>query len=258
VFILFFCPIVSSAVKPIYPAEIMGRKLIIPGLGWAGHVGVSTAPNVYENAYQVIEVLRGETPVIQTNSFANFKSRSPYWGSRYGISDRGNHALKILREANFQKDLFCSTYTGTPDYMPGKGYYDSAGRAISTSCGYFRCDTFVNYIFNSGGYKLPTYGAPGPNVIVSTLPRLVFNAFPYSNQDVRASSFIYLDQNYADKSVQDLDFTSSQDFIDMSLEAFVSAIDASTRDKKRSQYFLELAQDKALDVQKREYLFDVL
>lgn len=41
-----------------------------------------------KNADQVIEVLN-ETPVGQINSISNFKSRSKYWGSKYGVADRG-------------------------------------------------------------------------------------------------------------------------------------------------------------------------
>ena len=32
----------SARAKQIYPAEILGRDLNYPGLGWAGHVGIAT------------------------------------------------------------------------------------------------------------------------------------------------------------------------------------------------------------------------
>lgn len=256
---LVLASMAAYAVKPIYPAEIMGRDLMTPGLGWVGHVGVSTAPDVHEDAHHVIEVLRGETPVIQTNSIASFKSKSSYWGSRYGIADRGEHALRILQEANFQKDLFCATYTATPNYTPGKGYYDHTGHAIPTSCGYFRCDTFVNHVFHAGGYPLPTYNPPGPDVVVSTLPRLVFKAFPYRNsQDTRLDTASVAQQQAFFPLFQALDFTSSEAFIMMPFDQFISIIDAATHDKQRAQYFLNLAHDQALDVQKRQYLLDVV
>lgn len=71
-----------------------------------GHVGITTAPNLYQDAYQVIEVIGFEgQPVIRTSTIADFKTKSSYWGSRYGISDGGVNALRILKEANFQKDL---------------------------------------------------------------------------------------------------------------------------------------------------------
>ena len=105
---VYFLVTSANAALPIYPAEIIARDLSLRGAGWTGHVGITTAPSLYEDAYLVIETL-WEDPVIQTNTIANFKSKSPYWGSRYGISDRGNNALRILREANFQKDLGCAT-----------------------------------------------------------------------------------------------------------------------------------------------------
>lgn len=69
--------------KKIYPAEIMGRDLNYPGLGWLGHVGIATANTIGENANLVIEILH--VPVVgQLNILSNFKARSAYWGSKYG------------------------------------------------------------------------------------------------------------------------------------------------------------------------------
>lgn len=84
----------ANAFLPIYPAEILGRDLNTPHLGWVGHVGIATAPSLYEDAYQVLEVLNDNHP-IQLNFISDFKSRTKYWGSRYGIADRGNGALRI-------------------------------------------------------------------------------------------------------------------------------------------------------------------
>lgn len=57
----------SACAKQIYPAEILGRDLNYPGLGWAGHVGIATtnmssAKGMSQNADQVIEILN--EPVI--------------------------------------------------------------------------------------------------------------------------------------------------------------------------------------------------
>ncbi len=41
----------AHAVLPIYPAEIIARDLSLKGAGWAGHVGVTTAPNIWQDAY---------------------------------------------------------------------------------------------------------------------------------------------------------------------------------------------------------------
>lgn len=86
--------------KKIYPAEIMGRDLLFPKLGWVGHVGIATTnmmspAGMGNNADQVIEVLN-ENPVGEVNSISNFKSRSKYWGSKYGVADRGELAIPFL------------------------------------------------------------------------------------------------------------------------------------------------------------------
>ena len=65
--------------KQIHPAEIIGRDLLIPGLGWAVHIGIATtyvmSPEIIrKNAGPVIEVLN-ENPVDQINSITHFKSR---------------------------------------------------------------------------------------------------------------------------------------------------------------------------------------
>jgi hypothetical protein len=93
--------------KKIYPAELLGRDLLMPKLGWAGHVGIATTDmmnpeGMKKNADQVIEVLN-ENPVGQINSISNFKSRSKYWGSKYGVADRSVVGYKILVEANHQR-----------------------------------------------------------------------------------------------------------------------------------------------------------
>ncbi len=114
----------SAYAKKIYPAEIMGRDLNVPGLGWLGHVGISTVyimdpSGMNQNADQVIEVLN-EPVVGQINTINNFKSRSPYWGSKYGVSDRGVLGYKLLVEANHQR-WWCPSYTSDTNYHIGRG-----------------------------------------------------------------------------------------------------------------------------------------
>ncbi|MFW2535200.1 hypothetical protein [Legionella sp. 28fT52] len=111
------CPLIYA--KQIYPAEIMGRDLLVPGLGWIGHVGIATtymmsSAGMSNNADQVIEILN-ESPVGQINSISNFKSRSKYWGSKYGVADRGLLSYTILVEANHQR-WWCPVYTSNTDY----------------------------------------------------------------------------------------------------------------------------------------------
>ena len=56
----------------------------------------------------------------QINSIANFKARSRYWGSKYGVVDRGERGYRVLVEANHQR-WWCPEYTSDPDYHIGEG-----------------------------------------------------------------------------------------------------------------------------------------
>ena len=161
--------------KHIYPAEIMGRDLNILGLGWVGHVGISnadgfSAADMMRDAYLVTEVLN-EPVVGQINAIRNFKSRSPYWGSKYGIADRGERGHLLLVEANHQR-WWCPAYTNDTDYHIGSGI-PTTGQI--NECGRWRCDTFVWWAFYSQGYDTM------PSRI--WLPRNIFNYFPYRNDE---------------------------------------------------------------------------
>lgn len=237
-----FLPIEAYSALPVYPAEIVGRDLYLPGLNWVGHIGITTAPTLEEDASEVIEVLN-TSPAIQQNPLHSFqKTVTSYWGSRYGIADRAEHALKILREAHFQKDLGCATYTATPHYSVGKGAYDNAGQAIATQCAYFRCDTFISYIFHQGGYKLPTYHAPGINISVATLPKLVFEAFPHGNED-------------GPRAMKSM---SAQYLSALPLDDFIIFVDSSLQAEKAVFTLLELTKNDALSLEKQVYLFDTI
>ncbi len=61
---------------PRLSGDVVGRDLQIPGISWAGHIGL------YDGS-KVIEVLSEGVSVIQTNSWENFKSRSPTWNTIY-------------------------------------------------------------------------------------------------------------------------------------------------------------------------------
>jgi hypothetical protein len=165
----------ANAALPIYPAEILGRNMQQRHAEWLGHVGIATAPYIYQDAYQVLEVLKDDQHVIQLNLITDFKSRTKYWGSRYGIADRGDRALLILREGNFQRDLDCTDYTILAGYEPSQGYYDFEGKPHCTARGQFRCDTYVYYLFGVGGYNLPVSSVINPTRI--------FNSFPKGNGD---------------------------------------------------------------------------
>lgn len=66
-FFTFICIVFDTvSAKPAYPGEVIARNLDSRILGWAGHVGITTADYMWLDADQVIEVLN-EHPVIQTN-----------------------------------------------------------------------------------------------------------------------------------------------------------------------------------------------
>jgi hypothetical protein len=174
---LALCVAFKSHAVTYYPAQILGRDLGIPGLSWAGHVGLTLAQNLSDTAEHVIEVLN-DIEVIQVNSISHFKQATRYWGSRYGIADQTSSADRITQEALRQQAL-CPIYTDSATYHIGEGTPNNP-----TRCAVFRCDTFINYLFHYAGHTLPTYRG-------TTLPRLVFNAFPkaHNNDDDGLKSF---------------------------------------------------------------------
>lgn len=200
----------SSYAKQIYPAEIMGRDLNVPGLGWIGHVGISTAETMPQDAYLVIEVLN-EPVVGQINYISNFKSRSPYWGSRYGVADRGVIGHNILVEANHQR-WWCPVYTSGTDYHIGSGI-PTTGQVIE--CGRWRCDTYAWWAFYSQGLDT----MPGH----VWLPRNMFNYFPYYNDErlkIESSDFLTATSN---RTLEDV---SAQELNSMPYEEFQMIMDA--------------------------------
>jgi hypothetical protein len=166
---LLLCSISSIAhATAYYPAQILGRDLEARGLHWAGHVGLTFAKHFADTTESVIEVLN-QIEVIQINSIQQFKKSTRYWGSRYGIADQTPAAERIIEEALKQREL-CPIYTDSATFHRGQGTPDNP-----TRCAVFRCDTFINYLFHEAGYTLPTYHG-------TTLPRLVFKAFPKTHE----------------------------------------------------------------------------
>jgi len=58
--------------EPKASGDVVGRELSVPGLSWAGHIGVFDGANV-------IEVLNEGGNVVKINSYDNFKDRSLPW-----------------------------------------------------------------------------------------------------------------------------------------------------------------------------------
>lgn len=233
--------------KKTYPAEIMGRDLDYKGLGWLGHVGIATASmssakGMSQNADQVIEILN-EPTVGQINSIANFKSRSKYWGSKYGIADRGERGYRVLVEANHQR-WWCPLYTSDTDYLIGEG---NPGTGQRIKCGRWRCDTYVWWAFFSQGWDL----MPGR----AWLPRVLFNTFPYGNDEQFAPNLTSLQIDDA----RSLDNTTAEELNDMPIGEFQITMNNTTAPANyvsTQSAYMRFAYDERLNDIKRGIMID--
>ncbi|MDF1678308.1 MAG: hypothetical protein P1U32_06395 [Legionellaceae bacterium] len=212
----------SAGATTHYPAEIVGRDLDTPLIYWLGHVGITYAENPSEPTEDIIEVLPGVN-VIQINPLSDFKQRSHYWGSRYGIADRGESAEKVIGEALKQRAL-CPIYTMSDTFRAGLGTPDNPIR-----CAVFRCDTFVNHVFHAAGHNLATYNG-------ITMPLRVFYQFPKAHHDNK-------ELNKA------MPFSTFKAQVDLPLEETTPA---------SIHYLWELAKNPHLSLDKRLFLLDYL
>ncbi|MBA2656147.1 MAG: hypothetical protein H0U70_04090 [Tatlockia sp.] len=237
--------VTKTNAEPIYPAEIVGRDLSIIGLTWAGHIGITTAANISQTSDHIIEVMN-DSPVIQINSLIDFKAKTAYWGSRYGISDRGEHGTQILNEANLQRGL-CPIYTATAGFQPGMRYEDGSK---PTRCAIFRCDTFVNHVFHTAGYDLSTYNG-------FTLPVTVFGIFPKGHADGPYARFA---SQMPITSQTSINLVKAKQLDQMSSEEFIATVDLpkqKTTPNTISKTW-NLAKNLSLNEEKRIYLVDYL
>ncbi len=212
---IFTCSPICA--KGIFPAEIMGRDLLIYGLGWIGHVGIATTQMYSANgmnrfADKVIEVLN-ETPVGQINTINNFKSRAKYWGSKFGIVDNSERGYRVLLEANHQR-WWCPKYTSDTRYHIGSGI-PTTGHIIE--CGTWRCDTYAWWAFFSQGYNT----MPGS----IWLPRVMFNFFPFYNDERRIMPNSELTESIGAKKT--LESVTAKELNNMPYEEFVQIMDSS-------------------------------
>jgi len=131
--------------KKIFPSDILGRDLAYPPpVGWAGHVGIATTDmmdytGMSSYADQVIEILNEPPNLGQINTTSDFKRRSKYWGSRYGVIGHPEQGYKVLVEANHQR-WWVKEYTSDTKYRIGQGNPRTGLRTVS---GLWRCDTYV-------------------------------------------------------------------------------------------------------------------
>ena len=190
------------AAKPLASGDILGRDLLIKGLGSIGHVALGTGDDVGLPTQVVVEVLN-ENPVVQFNFLSNFKSKSKYWGSRSGLGDYSSGTHDALVEA-YHQSWSCANYTTSTAYVVGKG--DARNRK-PTKCGMWRCDTFIAWNFYSAGYSEIM-----DNHVM--LPINVYYTFPYSNDDASfKSKSIKSEKHVFNKIAQD-----NEEFFNLSVE----------------------------------------
>lgn len=145
---------------PKHVGDIVGRDLDIPGLGWAGHIGLW-------DGKQVIEAVNGLSNAIRFQSINQFKSASPYWGyaapnipdepistacfQPYCNNNSDFESLKAraaIAKFAVQNYLIGADYTISAAYTPAK-YGD---RKYSPQRGKYRCDTFVLWVYLSASF----------------------------------------------------------------------------------------------------------
>lgn len=210
---------ICTTVLPILPAEVVGRDLDVPGAGWLGHVGITMAGNISDVAPWVVEVLNDPNRVVQVNNISDFKKKSPYWGSRYGIANDRERTLLVLKEANTQRCLR-SKYSFTTFFFPATGSLDGypTDTCKTKTMGQFRCDTFMIYVYSVGNYSVLRSGA--------ALPKNVFASFPFGNGDgPQAFDNLQVTPDALPYIQSSLNTFSPTDLNNLSLENFISVID---------------------------------
>lgn len=240
----------TTHARQIYPADLIARSLNYPGLGWLGHVGIATRYMMNHGgmstpADQVIEILNA--PIIgQINSVDDFKRRSQYWGSKFGVIRNARQGYGVLVEANHQR-WWVREYTYNTDYRIGKGN-PFTGEVNVT--GRWRCDTFAWWAFYSQGIDT----MPGH----IWLPRNMFNFFPYYNDErIKIESPESSSDFFVKRTLDEL---SADELNSMSLEEFQTVIDkpltAPTNYVAPVSAYMRFAYDDSLDDIKRGAMID--
>lgn len=196
-------------------------------------------------ADQVIEILN--EPVIgQINTINDFKKRSTYWGSKYGVIANPQQGYNVLVEANHQR-WWVSEYTSNTDYRIGRGN-PHTGEIMVT--GRWRCDTYVWWAYYSQGIDT----MPGR----VWLPATLFNFFPYFNDERLTIEAI--ETPPAILASTSLDNVTAEKLNEMSLNEFQTIIDAPL--EAPSNYvapmsaYMRFAYDEELNDVKRGAMID--
>ena len=172
---------------PVCEADVVGRDFGSFPLEPAGHVGLASAipdissPVLYDS--QVLEVLN-KSPYIFNNTFDSFahNPEGTFWGEVYGLAAKPelsySDASDIIAAGEDQIGLGVS-YTKLPIAKPNQliqvYIYDHRVNSFVSQKieigAKFRCDTFVEYVYQKGINLLPT-----PMTFYLT-PASVYNAF---------------------------------------------------------------------------------
>jgi len=157
-----------TVVDPVKVGDVVGRDLLVTGLGAFGHVGMW-------DGSRVIEVLN-EPTVLQSNTLDNFKVRSVYWGAssanitpynvvncfRINCSPQTLEVvdvrLAMIRRA-YQIQLLGADYTLS--WVSTPAYPSEQGSPVTR--GSYRCDTFVYDLMAATTYKRNKYQHFYPN-----------------------------------------------------------------------------------------------
>jgi hypothetical protein len=156
-----FSETLTTVKDPSNQGDIVGRDLLVTGLGWMGHVGIW-------DGKQVIEVLN-ESDVVQINNLDSFKRKSTYWGAVspkitpylvdncfqprctkfWPVASGGQIESVQVQIAIVQRALQIDRIGA--DYTIGSSYKSAwAGDANHGSeRGKYRCDTFVEDLYAS-------------------------------------------------------------------------------------------------------------
>lgn len=153
--------------------DVHARSLNIPGLGWAGHVGLEALDS------KILEMLDGN-PIrsswghksnLYKNRYSDFVNSSHYWGARYWklLAEKEFWRISqfVVRNADYIEDIGAK-YTISSHYYHPYRYNDSRGR-VRVQRGKYRCDTYIYSMYLTGGIRFPFY---------TILPRKVFYVFP--------------------------------------------------------------------------------
>lgn len=240
----------SSYAKRTWPAEILGRSLHIFGLGWIGHVGIATAnistvDGLWRTADLTIEVLNS-VPVVQIGFINTFTYLSEFWGSKYGVATQDEKGLQVLHEANHQR-WWCPEYTSDTQYHIGNG---NLATGEIRECGKWRCDTYVWWAFYSQGWDT----MPGR----IWLPKVLFNRFPYYNNELLTKFDISLDTFSSSRALNDV---TAEDLNAMPFEEFQMIMDAPPTNYITTQLIsseMRFAADDNLNNIKRGIMIDRL